>query len=147
MRCDCYKTVRPFTVRLKIIHKNCTLKVLLLWIETSSIYQVRNFKCLFWEESYRNNSDVEEETGPLFCGTTWRSLGANVFEETLSELYNVMVVPSLLHGCETWTLRAQQIRSKKEYPKVSGMAACSENCKWWSSLPLGAVVSLFCESV
>jgi hypothetical protein len=32
------------------------------------------------------------------------------------------------------------------YPKVSGPAAWSENCKWYSSLPLGAVVSLFCES-
>jgi hypothetical protein len=31
------------------------------------------------------------------------------------------------------------------YPKVSGLAAWSENCKWHSSLPLGAVVSLFCE--
>jgi hypothetical protein len=33
------------------------------------------------------------------------------------------------------------------YPKVSGVAAWSENCKWYSSLLLGAVVSLFCESV
>jgi hypothetical protein len=33
------------------------------------------------------------------------------------------------------------------YPKVSGVAAWRENCKWYSSLPLGAVVSLFCESV
>jgi hypothetical protein len=33
------------------------------------------------------------------------------------------------------------------YPKVSGLAAWSENCKWYSSLPLRAVVSLFCESV
>jgi hypothetical protein len=32
-------------------------------------------------------------------------------------------------------------------PKVSGLAAWSENCKWYSCLPLGAVVSLFCESV
>jgi hypothetical protein len=32
-----------------------------------------------------------------------------------------------------------------EYPKVSGLAAWSENCKWYSSLPLGAVASLFCE--
>jgi hypothetical protein len=30
------------------------------------------------------------------------------------------------------------------YPKVSGVAAWSENCKWHSFLPLGAVVSLFC---
>jgi hypothetical protein len=33
------------------------------------------------------------------------------------------------------------------YPKVSGLAAWSENCKWHSSLPLGAVLPLFCESV
>jgi hypothetical protein len=32
------------------------------------------------------------------------------------------------------------------YPKVSGLAAWSENCKWYVSLPLGAAVSLFCES-
>jgi len=33
------------------------------------------------------------------------------------------------------------------YPKVSGLTAWSENCKWYSSLPLGAVLSLFCKSV
>jgi hypothetical protein len=33
------------------------------------------------------------------------------------------------------------------YPKVSGLAAWSENCKWYSSLPLYAVTLLFCESV
>jgi hypothetical protein len=33
------------------------------------------------------------------------------------------------------------------YPKVSGLAAWSENCKWYISLPLGVVVSLFCETV
>jgi len=32
-------------------------------------------------------------------------------------------------------------------PKVSGLAAWRENCKWYSYLPLDAVVSLFCESV
>jgi len=31
----------------------------------------------------------------------------------------------------------------KVYSKVSGLAAWSENCKWYSSLPLAAVVSLF----
>jgi hypothetical protein len=29
------------------------------------------------------------------------------------------------------------------YPKVSVLTAWSENCKWYSPLPLGAVVSLF----
>jgi hypothetical protein len=33
------------------------------------------------------------------------------------------------------------------HPKVSGQGAWSQNCKWYSSLPLGAVVLLFCESV
>jgi hypothetical protein len=31
--------------------------------------------------------------------------------------------------------------------KVSGLATWSENCKWYSSLPLSAVVTLFSESV
>jgi len=33
------------------------------------------------------------------------------------------------------------------YPKVFGLVVWSENCKWYSSLPLDAVVSLFYESV
>jgi hypothetical protein len=33
------------------------------------------------------------------------------------------------------------------YPKVSELAAWSEKCKWYSSLPVGAVASLVCESV
>jgi hypothetical protein len=35
----------------------------------------------------------------------------------------------------------------KVNPKVSGLAAWSENCKYYSSLPLRAVVSLLCGSV
>jgi hypothetical protein len=34
-------------------------------------------------------------------------------------------------------------RNTRVYPKVSGLAAWRENDKWYSSLPLGAVVSLF----
>jgi hypothetical protein len=39
------------------------------------------------------------------------------------------------------------ILNTRLYPKVSRLASWSENCKWYSYLPLGAVVSLFCESV
>jgi hypothetical protein len=39
------------------------------------------------------------------------------------------------------------IENTRVYLKVSGLAAWSENCKWYSSVPLVAVVSLFCESV
>jgi hypothetical protein len=42
-------------------------------------------------------------------------------------------------GKNNYTLRV--------YPKVSGLAAWSGKCKWYSSLPLGEIVSLFCESV
>jgi len=36
---------------------------------------------------------------------------------------------------------------KREYPKVSGLAAWREKCKWYSSLPQVAIVLLFYESV
>jgi hypothetical protein len=66
---------------------------------------------------------------------------------------------------ETWSLRpiryalggepvaskcvtaATMLHDTRVYPKVSGLATWSENCKWYRSLPLGIVVSLFCESV
>jgi hypothetical protein len=37
--------------------------------------------------------------------------------------------------------------SRRVYPKVSGLTSWSENCKWYSFLPLGTVVSLLYESV
>jgi hypothetical protein len=49
-----------------------------------------------------------------------------------------------------WTTKGKVERpnsSTRVYPKVSGLAAWSENSKWYSSVLLGAVVSLFCKSV
>jgi hypothetical protein len=46
-----------------------------------------------------------------------------------------------------YTLKHDDVCYKRVYLKVSGLAAWGENCKWYSSLPLCAVVSLFCESV
>jgi hypothetical protein len=42
--------------------------------------------------------------------------------------------------------KSMRLKPMRVYPKVSGLAAWRENCKWCSSLPLDAVVSLFCES-
>jgi hypothetical protein len=56
-------------------------------------------------------------------------------EKTISHL--------LIHINRMWVLSC----NINVYPKVSGLASCSENCNWCSSLPLGAVVLLFCESV
>jgi len=38
-------------------------------------------------------------------------------------------------------------RGLRVYPKVSGLAAWSKNCKWYSFQPLNEVVSLFYKSV
>jgi hypothetical protein len=63
----------------------------------------------------------------------------------------LLLAPPLIHlSLATCHYRLYQCRLRRytrEYPKVSGLAAWSENCKWYSSLPLGAVVSLFCETV
>jgi hypothetical protein len=40
-----------------------------------------------------------------------------------------------------------RVTSTRVYSKVSGLATWSENCKWYSSLPLGTVILLFCKSV
>jgi hypothetical protein len=46
---------------------------------------------------------------------------------------------SMLHERHAGT----SFKYTRVYPKISGLAAWSENCKWYGSLPLGAVVSLF----
>jgi hypothetical protein len=61
-------------------------------------------------------------------------------------------LPSLFTVQSTKTLRAPASvfrvpKDTRVYTKVSGLAAWSGSCKWYSSLPLGAVVSLFYESV
>jgi hypothetical protein len=44
-------------------------------------------------------------------------------------------------------VKTLDFRITRVYPKVSGLAAWNENCLWYSSLSLGAVISLFCGSV
>jgi hypothetical protein len=54
----------------------------------------------------------------------------------------------------TFTIWSENPKVKKSagrltrvYPKVFELVAWSENCKLYSCLPLGAIVSLFFESV
>jgi hypothetical protein len=63
---------------------------------------------------------------------------------TVSKFRTSGEVWSELH-VKHWTNINQNTR--RVYPEASGMAAWSENCKWYRSLPLDAIVSLFCESV
>jgi hypothetical protein len=89
------------------------------------------------------------------CNTPWRRIG-----EVEVQLHALLTSAlggdewSASHPCRfipgestlgtNWFLCTT---STRVYPKVSGLAAWSENSKWYSSLTLGAVVSLFCESV
>jgi len=56
---------------------------------------------------------------------------------------------TLLHGVSVYLGLTEFTipQVPRMYPKDSGLAAWSENCRCHSSLPVGAVVSLFCESV
>jgi hypothetical protein len=70
---------------------------------------------------------------------------------TLFHIVNVLSAISILFGKgrlhDTKILLCTTFRNTRVYQKVSGLAAWSENCKWYSSLPLGATVSLLFESV
>jgi len=44
------------------------------------------------------------------------------------------------------SFRSLRLRDMRMYPKVFGLAAWNENCKWYCSLALRAVVALFYES-
>jgi hypothetical protein len=63
-------------------------------------------------------------------------LSFHFFEFLLSFLFN-----------RVYVIADRKLKITTVYPKISGLAAWSENCNWYSSLPLGAVKSLFCESV
>jgi len=100
----------------------------------------------------------------LLCtGTNWPVIHTSCYGMAVDCHLIIFKVPS----CATWqlinigqgNLELNERRSyhthksiltgtvyTRVYPKVSGPAAWSENCKWYSSLPQYAVVSLFCES-
>jgi len=77
-------------------------------VDGKVIEQVSTFKC------FTGITDVEEELSRFlfFCGTTSHTLDRKVCEKMLFKLYKVMVIPSLLCGCETWTCRANEIRTE-----------------------------------
>jgi hypothetical protein len=69
-------------------------------------------------------------------------------EEEEEEEERVVLAGALCAGCLQWgSGLSLRVEHTTVYPKISGLAAWSENCKCYNSLPLSAVVSLFCESV
>jgi len=60
-------------------------------------------------------------------------------KETLS--YHEQWVPDFVKE----VLSASLEDTTRMYPKLTGLAAWNENCKWYRFLPLDVVLSLFCE--
>jgi hypothetical protein len=75
-------------------------------------------------------------------GFNWLRWGLSEYVSELSSSISAKFLDQL--GINTSRNTLQHTRM---YPKVSGLAAWSENYKYYSSLPVGAVESLFCESV
>jgi hypothetical protein len=90
--------------------------------------------------------------------------GEVLFEEDFISLYHekccslhriskhlLLLRPSTLWLCMSklfkQNLAFSRIVNARVYPEVSELAAWSGNSKWYNSLPLDAVVSLFFESV
>jgi hypothetical protein len=72
---------------------------------------------------------------------TWYVPNVSHMPEDRSDIFDPVKCRFLVYLTVTFLARTRM------HPKVSGLAAWSENCKWYSSLPLGVVVSLFSESV
>jgi hypothetical protein len=68
-------------------------------------------------------------------------IGALGHMEEMRNTYRILV------GKPEWKRPLGRYNRTRVYPKVSGLAAWSGSCKWCSSVPLVAVLSLFCESV
>jgi len=87
-------------------------------------------------------------TQPLF--TAYSSNWIFVLRVAQCEQFFTFTSHVILHIIEMSRFMTVSTPGKERtrvYPKVSGLAARSQNWKWYSSLPLGAGVSLFRESV
>jgi len=79
------------------------------------------------------------------CGfrkSIWTSSRVHGHQWLMNRLPTASAIP-----VTTWITPDVLSYHTRGYPKVSGLAAWSKNCNWCSSLPLGAVASLFSESV
>jgi hypothetical protein len=127
-------------------HERLHIKHTPLIITTLQISTVVCYKYLSWTffnngtyNTIQKNRTSQDRRAQKQRTERTNSLGRNYKLRTICD--NVNVASSGNINTNTW------MQNTRMYPKVPGLAAWSENCKWYSSLPLVAVVSLFCESV
>jgi hypothetical protein len=107
----------------------------------------------------KENKFSTRNSGSSDLSTCIQSIGLktfyNVMEHTrLTWLFQTyllvhgILLCSLAHGLKNMILFCNySLGTTRVNPKVSGLAAWKNNFKWYSSLPLDAVIALFCESV
>jgi len=80
------------------------------------------------------------------CGISWSTEWISASQEGLCsmELNWIHLAPDRdQQRAFVKTVMTLQVPFTRIYPKFSDLAAWSENCKWYSSLPIDTVVSLF----
>jgi len=119
---------------------------------TSVLINWRKLSVKFWRVSdFCSTALMDSVMTPWAFLCAWFRLHIGAWNSIVT-----VMAPYKLRPVNIWVIVISQISrilfssfvsSKRVYPKVSGLAARSENCRWYSSLPLGAVVSLFREPV
>jgi hypothetical protein len=84
--------------------------------------------------------------GVSYCLFRFAVRCVTLLNSPFSILWTATHIMHIAHHCCTVMPMSLRLHTRV-YPKVSGLAAWRENCKSYSTLPIGAVVSLFCESV
>jgi hypothetical protein len=111
--------------------------------------------CLFLRDL---NITILGEEYEVWSQSLYKHLQTSVTSSYFSPYIRLVILHSdaLIYGIYLGSEATLHTHTKQEiklvfhtrmYPKVAGLAAWSENCKWYSCLPLCAVVSLFCDSM
>jgi hypothetical protein len=117
-------------------------------LATSQCSWEQLLSCIAEWETWESVRWVEKCTLPASCNCSLHIQNvSNVNVQTLCEYSGIVTEPDISRERRVNKVIPVIVNFYEGVSKFSGLAAWNENCKWYSSLPLGAVVSLFCESV
>ena len=98
-------------------------------LDNRILEQVSHFTYLGCDVSYEKDKEILRRVSRFqtVCGFINRTFRRRVRKDTQARLYDVMAVPLLLYGCESWVLRSAQLRKVEaaEMRFLRGMRGCS----------------------
>lgn len=98
-------------------------------INNTVIEQVSHFKYLGCDITYDYDKDVNIKTQRFqaICGTIAKNLKKKTRKETQIKFYKTMAIPTLLYGCEAWTLKKNDINriQSAEMKFLRGVKGCT----------------------